>query len=158
MANSMKGEGECACARTSRTAVVERRAWSRCENRTAAFSSTAAQRPRRSGKGARPAQLTHPRTLSASAPVREVTSPTVCRQGNSSAIWPRSAIDTKAYSQSWARQDLVTTFPSSALPQLSSVCVFQATEPHRLDRYNAQIVEKPRGGGLGHSASFAEEM
>lgn len=55
--------------------MAVRRAWSRSESSRAAFSSTAAQRPRMSGEGAAPAQLTQPRTLSASLPVSEVTSP-----------------------------------------------------------------------------------
>lgn len=55
--------------------MAVRRAWSRSENSAAAFSSTAAQRPRMSGVGPPAVQLAHPRTLSASLPVREVTSP-----------------------------------------------------------------------------------
>ena len=47
---------------------------------------------------------------------------------------------------------------TGAQPIESSVCVFQTTEPHGLDRYIAQGVEKARGCSLGHSASFAEEM
>ena len=51
----------------------------------------------------------------------------------------------------------MTTFQSFTIPSPSSVWIFQATGPHRLDRYNAQSVVKARGGGLGHLASFAEE-
>ena len=55
--------------------MAVRRAWSRSESSAAAFSSTAAQRPRMSDEGACPVQLAQPRTLSATLPVREVTSP-----------------------------------------------------------------------------------
>ena len=65
---------------TSRAAVAVRRAWSRSASSAAAFSSTAAQRPRMPGEGAWPDQLTQPKMLSASLPVREVTSPAAQEQ------------------------------------------------------------------------------